>query len=147
MIRNARREDLAAVLEIAADAGLDAALEDLEYSVSAPSRMLLVFQEADGAVSAYAGLSGADGEAELIDIACRGMYKRCGKAEALLGEAGRRLAARSGGPQIALEVREDNAPAIALYEKTGFIRAGRRRRYYPDGTDALVMIWTGGTAG
>lgn len=133
-------------MKIAADAGLDAALEDLGILVSAPSRMLLVFQEADGAVSAYAELSGRRGSGA-IDIACRGMYKRCGKAEALLGEAGRRLAARSGGPQIALEVREDNAPAIALYEKTGFIRAGRRRRYYPDGTDALVMIWTGGTAG
>lgn len=45
-----------------------------------------------------------------------------------------------------LEVRQSNAPAIALYERYGFITAGLRRRYYQDnGEDALIMWRTPAT--
>jgi len=53
---------------------------------------------------------------------------------ALLTEAGKR-----GGP-VFLEVRTDNAPAIALYEKHGFHIIGLRKNYYqPSGADAFTM--------
>jgi len=53
---------------------------------------------------------------------------------ALLTEAGKR-----GGP-VFLEVRTDNTPAIALYEKHGFHIIGLRKRYYqPSGADAFTM--------
>jgi|GEM_PF-147019 len=53
---------------------------------------------------------------------------------ALLTEAGKR-----GGP-VFLEVRTDNAPAIALYEKYGFHIIGLRKKYYqPSGADAFTM--------
>jgi ribosomal-protein-alanine N-acetyltransferase len=39
-----------------------------------------------------------------------------------------------------LEVRTSNRPAIAMYQRFGFRRAGHRRRYYHDnGEDALIM--------
>ncbi len=42
-----------------------------------------------------------------------------------------------------LEVRVSNHGAIAMYERLGFRRAGRRRRYYHDnGEDAMIM-WLG----
>jgi [ribosomal protein S18]-alanine N-acetyltransferase len=54
---------------------------------------------------------------------------------AMLGEARKR-----GATQVDLEVRADNAVAIALYEKHGFESLGVRRGYYqPSGADALVM--------
>jgi ribosomal-protein-alanine N-acetyltransferase len=41
---------------------------------------------------------------------------------------------------VFLEVRTDNAAAIALYERHGFARVGLRRRYYqPSGADAYTM--------
>ena len=53
---------------------------------------------------------------------------------ALLAEAGKR-----GGP-VFLEVRTDNVPAIALYEKHGFHIIGLRKNYYqPSGADAFTM--------
>ncbi|MEO0866835.1 MAG: ribosomal protein S18-alanine N-acetyltransferase [Cyanobacteria bacterium J06642_11] len=38
-----------------------------------------------------------------------------------------------------LEVRATNHKALALYEKFGFRTAGRRKGYYSDGEDALIL--------
>ena len=60
------------------------------------------------------------------------------------GDALMRIALRdaedAGIKSVFLEVRESNAPAIALYENHGFKRIGLRKGYYdkPD-EDALVM--------
>ena len=70
-----------------------------------------------------------------VDPAARG--RGCGTR--LLTELLQRLAAE-GGAAVYLEVRTQNAPAIALYEKTGFVRTGLRKRFYcnpPD--DAITM--------
>ncbi len=40
---------------------------------------------------------------------------------------------------VALEVRASNAPALRLYGRRGFETRGRRRSYYADGEDALVL--------
>lgn len=56
--------------------------------------------------------------------------------EALLATAGH-------DGRYTLEVRVSNHAAIAMYERLGFRRAGRRRRYYGDnGEDAMIM-WRG----
>jgi len=52
----------------------------------------------------------------------------------LLAE-GRRL----GADRATLEVAADNAAATALYARCGFRTAGVRRRYYRDGSDALIQ--------
>ena len=49
-------------------------------------------------------------------------------------------AARRGAKSVFLEVRADNPPAQAMYERFGFKRIGVRRRYYDDGTDAYTMV-------
>lgn len=38
-----------------------------------------------------------------------------------------------------LEVRESNHRALSLYEKFGFRTAGKRKGYYKDGEDALIL--------
>ena len=46
----------------------------------------------------------------------------------------------ASGGTIFLEVRTDNAPAIALYESVGFVNVGLRKRYYRvSGADAYTM--------
>lgn len=52
----------------------------------------------------------------------------------LLAE-GRRL----GAERATLEVSAGNTAATALYEQCGFRTAGVRRRYYRDGSDALIQ--------
>ena len=44
-----------------------------------------------------------------------------------------------GAGEMFLEVAAGNAAALALYRSAGFAEVGRRRRYYADGSDALVL--------
>ncbi|MDO8184850.1 ribosomal protein S18-alanine N-acetyltransferase [Conexibacter sp. JD483] len=79
----------------------------------------------------------------IMNVAVDPSARRQGVASALLRE----LVERVGeGAQITLEVRPSNDGAIVLYERFGFLSAGRRRRYYQDnGEDALVMWRTPAT--
>jgi ribosomal-protein-alanine N-acetyltransferase len=46
-----------------------------------------------------------------------------------------------GGCLVSLEVRESNQIARKLYQKYGFVKVGRRKRYYRDNNeDAIVMV-------
>jgi ribosomal-protein-alanine N-acetyltransferase len=62
------------------------------------------------------------------------------------GRAGRLLDALidaeggTGAKRIQLEIRRSNTAARSLYESRGFVVAGERSRYYPNGEDAL--LWT-----
>ncbi len=104
------------------------------------TRRYLVEEDALGAVCAYAGLCAyAPHEAYIQTIAVAPAAQRRGVGEMLLlellGEAQRR-----GCDHVDLEVRADNAPAIRLYERHGFVQIAVRRGYYqPTGADAIVM--------
>lgn len=77
-------------------------------------------------------------EAEILTLAVVPGARRQGHGGALLAAAMAGAAAR-GAAAMFLEVSERNAAARALYAAAGFAEAGRRRRYYPDGADALVL--------
>lgn len=50
------------------------------------------------------------------------------------------LVAFAGNGTVFLEVRTDNAPAIALYRSAGFVEVGLRKRYYRvSDADAYTM--------
>ncbi len=80
-------------------------------------------------------------EAELLTVGVLPGARRRGVGRALL-RAANREAARRGARRLFLEVAEGNAPARALYAQAGLVEVGRRRRYYPDGDDALVLALT-----
>ncbi len=78
------------------------------------------------------------GEMEVYNIAVAEHARRRGLAKKLLASA-LKAATNLGVERAVLEVRRGNAPAIALYESLGFVRAGVRPAYYQDtGEDALV---------
>ncbi len=80
-------------------------------------------------------------EAEILSIAVDPSARLRTIATALLGAAERELTAQT--QKLFLEVSVDNAPALALYERAGFIPVGRRRGYYQSvgdlAADAIVM--------
>lgn len=75
-------------------------------------------------------------EAEIITIGSTA--PRRGIASSLLAR-GIDAARAAGVDKLHLEVAQNNAPARALYAKHGFAEAGRRRAYYADGNDALIL--------
>jgi [ribosomal protein S18]-alanine N-acetyltransferase len=77
-------------------------------------------------------------EAEVLTLAVAPALRRQGRARALL-RAAEAQAARAGAACLFLEVSVANAAAQALYAAHGFREVGRRRRYYADGTDAVVL--------
>ena len=80
----------------------------------------------------------AGDEGEVLTLAVVPANRRRGLGRALLGAALQEIRDR-GARVVFLEVSEANQAARALYAAAGFVEVGRRRRYYADGTDALVL--------
>lgn len=77
--------------------------------------------------------------ADIEHVAVAVPYRRKGYAKMLLSECERRLK-EAAVAKIFLEVREGNAPARSLYAACGYVSAGVRKKYYPDGENAIVML-------
>lgn len=77
-------------------------------------------------------------EAEILTIGVDPRVRRAGCAKALL-EAIISAAREVGVRRLFLEVDVANNDAVALYRGRGFEQVGRRKRYYKNGDDALVM--------
>jgi [ribosomal protein S18]-alanine N-acetyltransferase len=78
-------------------------------------------------------------EVHLLAIAVHPDVRRRGAGRVLLDHL-LALARDRRAALVTLEVRRNNRPAIALYERAGFAVVGVRPRYYAeDGEDALVM--------
>lgn len=88
---------------------------------------------------AYAGLWFDGDDAHVMTVGVAPGSQRRGLGSLLMRALVER--ARSlGAASVLLEVRVDNEPAIALYERLGFAVLGRRRRYYqPEDVDAFTM--------
>ncbi len=76
--------------------------------------------------------------AHILSIAVREGYRRRGIGSMLL-KSFIEYAIRRGALRVYLEVSDRNEVAINFYLRHGFRVVDRIRRYYPDGSDALVM--------
>ncbi|MDP9846740.1 ribosomal protein S18-alanine N-acetyltransferase [Streptosporangium lutulentum] len=92
----------------------------------------------DDEIVGYAGLFAAGDQADVQTIAVLSGWRRTGIGSAMLTEL-LSEAVRRGAQSIFLEVRADNPGAQAVYSGFGFEEIGVRRRYYEDGTDAIMM--------
>ena len=77
----------------------------------------------------YVGSQTVIDESDMMNIAVHPDHRRRGIAEALVAALEEQLRQR-GSKALTLEVRDSNAPAIALYEKLGFTQVGLRKTYY-----------------
>jgi [ribosomal protein S18]-alanine N-acetyltransferase len=94
--------------------------------------------EQDCELVGHAVVSVVSDISELQRIAVDATHRRTGLATGLL-ERAVDLARGAGADRLLLEVREDNAGAIAFYTARGFAEIDRRPRYYRDGGTAVVM--------
>ncbi len=101
-------------------------------------RHWLVATGPDGTILGFGGVLQVVDEAHIMNLVVDAAWRRHGIARRLLGRLLLDVGDR-GAIGATLEVRAGNDAAIGLYRSFGFERAGRRPRYYPDGTDAEIM--------
>lgn len=109
----------------------------IRYFLRVP-HLPVIAAEIDGELAGYALLSLRKGSqaVRIYSIAVDARFGRRGVGSALL-QACEKYARGWQKSELTLEVRYDNAPAIALYEKSGFRQFGEHAGYYADGATAL----------
>jgi ribosomal-protein-alanine N-acetyltransferase len=95
--------------------------------------------ELDGRVAAMLVAWFIVDEIHIATIATHPDFRRQGIGEKLLSFT-LQSAKDEGAVSSFLEVRENNAAAIMMYRKFGYVESGRREGYYKDnGEDAILM--------
>ncbi len=97
-----------------------------------------VIFEDEGEIIGYYGFYSFPPEAHIANIAVAPEKRGMGYGKELLRHL-IETAEKLGDTDLTLEVRPSNEIALNLYEKSGFVTEGRRKKYYGDGEDALIM--------
>ena len=100
------------------------------------SRYLVLHYENE--IVCFGGIKIILDEATLMDIVTKKNKRNQGFAKFVLNEL-LTIAKEENCTSITLEVRENNLPAIHLYEQFGFKEVGRRKNYYKNGDTAVLM--------
>ncbi|MGO4872407.1 MAG: GNAT family N-acetyltransferase [Roseiarcus sp.] len=141
VVRAASMGDLEAIqaLEFAAFPGDRLSRRSLRAFLGARHRPLIVAKFGE-TLAGYALIAVRKGgkTARLYSLAVDPKQGRRGVGRALL-QACERYARAHDRCALRLEVRYDNASAIALYEKMGYRQFGQYERYYEDGAAALRL--------
>lgn len=128
--------DIAAVDRVLFD--VDAwSLPSVVDEISGEGRFAVVVVS-DGVLLGYAMTMRADEVVDLQRIGVLPSEQRNGIARSLLAAAHDQARA-DGGRRMMLEVSSTNQAALAFYSTEGFVEMDRRRGYYRDGSDALVL--------
>lgn len=110
-----------------------------EESMALPHGIFFV-AEYDGKVAGYVGVYHIGDECDITNVAVSATFRRMGLGKRLL-EAVDTYAIDNSIHSITLEVRESNAPAIALYEKMNYKNVGIRKKFYEKPMEnAIIMI-------
>ena len=99
----------------------------------------VVRKRIDNKVVGYANFYLIRDEVQVLNIAIDPASRGKGYAASLMKHAIALLKERKA-EDFYLEVREGNASALRLYQKLGFRKIGKRKKYYPEtNEDAIVM--------
>lgn len=109
------------------------------HFVSSLDHHLCLGAKLNGEWTAYAVVSFAAGEAELLLFVVDRPWQGRGLGQAMLDEVIALAALRA--QTLFLEVRASNARAIALYEAAGFNQVGVRPNYYPSSQGRREDAW------
>ena len=93
----------------------------------------------NGRVAGYVGMMFVLDEGYISNVAVDSSLRRRGIGDALIAEMHSRAQQR-GLAFVTLEVRESNAPAIALYAKHGYVRVGERKNYYDFPSENAILM-------
>lgn len=96
--------------------------------------------EIDGKIAGYCGMYKLFHEGEIVNVAVKPEYRKCGVGQEMLREL-MRLGIEKDVDTFLLEVRESNQPARCLYEKLGFTQMGVRKNFYEKPVENAIVMW------
>lgn len=99
---------------------------------------ILLFVEKDGELAGMAFWSYSGDAADLLYVFVPDEFRGQKFGHQLLDSSFKYLVDR-GVQKGFLEVRPSNSSALFLYQRLGFMEINRRKSYYADGEDCLVM--------
>ena len=140
ILRKMEERDLESVLTIQDNLGFQHWSRNQFLQEIGDDRGSLSLVMENGIIYGYAIFKIMADEAELFSIAVRRESQRSGFGRRLLLQGLEVLQSRRIN-RVFLEVREGNSAAQSLYRSVAFHPAGLRKRYYPDGENALLMAW------
>lgn len=88
----------------------------------------------------FAGMTVSLDEADIDKVMVAPQMRRRGIGERLLTEV-MKLGKKLGVKNFTLEARRGNEPAIALYQKNGFVCEGIRPGFYSNPREDAVILW------
>ncbi len=112
--------------------------DSLQSELLNPNSVFLAACEDDRLIG-YVGMSVVVDEGYIFNVAVDEAHRRRGVGSALIRELVT-YGKKHGLCFITLEVRQSNAPAIALYRQFGFIKAGERKDYYSDPKENALLM-------
>lgn len=140
-IRKATKEDLSAIITIEDNSfdWFERFPESLFlYYIRKLKDGFFVALEPSGEIAGYAILVDTKHYAYVFSIAVLPKKRNQGYAEFLLKFLATRCTEKHI-PKIRLDVRVDNKAAVELYKKLGYTKVNKKKDYYGDGLDALMM--------
>jgi ribosomal-protein-alanine N-acetyltransferase len=108
----------------------------LENEINNKSICFLTAKE-NKKVLGYIGAYVIEGEMEILNFVVDKMHQRSGIGTLLFNTL---LEIYPNTKSIILEVRENNEQGINFYKKNNFNVISKRKHYYKNGDDALVMM-------
>ena len=112
--------------------------QSLEEEMNNETSLFLVAKE-ENEVIGYIGMSIVIDEGYIFNVAVRENHRNKGVATALINELVT-YGKKNNFSFITLEVRESNLPAISLYSKFGFNKAGERKDYYSNPKENAILM-------
>jgi ribosomal-protein-alanine N-acetyltransferase len=94
--------------------------------------------EIDKEIVGYVGLYKMGNDGDITNIGISSLHRRKGIGYKLMSSV-LDFAKRENMELITLEVRESNIPAIALYEKLGFVKVGIRKDFYEKPVENAII--------
>ena len=139
IIREMKPEDVPAIAELEKQCFSAPWSENMIVSSLESRLSCWLVAEIEGTIAGYVGSESVLDSADMMNIAVAPEFRRQGIGVALVNGLISRLQRKSVA-FLLLEVRVSNKPAIAMYEKLGFLQVGLRPRYYCNPReDAFVM--------
>lgn len=130
-----KESDLPFIQELQKTNNLQRSKQSLSRDIQENKAKILILKKNEQAL-AYIYFKVIDIESEIYQLAVKETYRRQGFGQKLIEEIQKLY------PQIQkihLEVSHQNIVAIRFYTKNDFKKVGRRKSYYQNGDDALLM--------